>query len=705
MADNLVNVARQQWTGIRNAQGTGANTAQRVGNAGLALANAVEFSIPRIGANGNWWVGGADSGVLAEGAPGTDGKSAYQSALDGGFVGSETQFYQALGILSAEASQIGINKTNIEALQNLFGEFNGVSVAWKDEPGNKIILEPNISQYNLQISQNSTITINRDLIPRGRNIAFTTCFNVSDFVSIQFADNVQFQDGRTMTDIGEYWYSFFYDEEVDMWFAKLDYSIIRFISPTAKFLFVDGKNGNDAASGLTWQEAKQTIQNAIDAADEGDGIMIMGYDDGFEYLPTTERVPGTPTSRSFIMKNGVFLFGGCVGTELTPADIQMRAENVDLKLPSGIVSFDVQVPVLETILSGDLNQENTINPNVVNGNRYTGLANNAVRVISGVDLSSITRIAGCVITRANGELIRGSSVLTFSACIFRDDTGTNSNSALGLGGVKLRCVFEFLTNGAQSASNSSNFSIYRNSTGEVGTVTNLRITGLVTLNTSHLTNCYVSGSGVVGGQLNLIGCFFENHAITGSANVVTTIQRTIFQNCNFIVPLQLGNGNAANVLISNCTANTSIIARHNGGVLTNISIINCICNSPLILSQFTVRNCVFWGNRTNLGNVATLPNVATYTNCAAEGQDLTGIANINLSSQNTGTDSSPYFTNPSQNAGFTNVPTDYTPLYDSVLKDAGNSGFLTAENLMFDVRRNNRVVGDNVDVGALEFQG
>ena len=123
----------------------------------------------------------------------------------------------------------GPMSTNKILVSNLLaaGSGRGVSVAWKNEPEIIIVLEPTILQYNLSITQNSVITINRELIPTGKNIAFTAYFNVNDFFSIQFADNVHFQDDKVMSDIGEYYYSFFYDERSDEWFAKLDYSIIR----------------------------------------------------------------------------------------------------------------------------------------------------------------------------------------------------------------------------------------------------------------------------------------------------------------------------------------------------------------------------------------------------------------------------------------------------------------------------------------------
>jgi len=65
MANSLIKKARQFWTVIKNETGTNKNTADRVGSAGLAILDAVEYGSPYIGKNGNWFVQGEDTGVKA----------------------------------------------------------------------------------------------------------------------------------------------------------------------------------------------------------------------------------------------------------------------------------------------------------------------------------------------------------------------------------------------------------------------------------------------------------------------------------------------------------------------------------------------------------------------------------------------------------------------------------------------------------------
>lgn len=69
-----------------------------------------EGIIPHIGANGNWWIGDVDTGKPSR------GKSAYASAQDGGFTGTEAQFNKGL---SAMGDVSGIDTTVTQNSGNL----------------------------------------------------------------------------------------------------------------------------------------------------------------------------------------------------------------------------------------------------------------------------------------------------------------------------------------------------------------------------------------------------------------------------------------------------------------------------------------------------------------------------------------------------------------------------------------------------------
>ena len=74
---------------------------------------------PTIGANGNWYLGNADTGKPSRGATGETGaagKSAYASAQDGGFTGTEAQFNKGLSVMGSVS---GIDTTVTQNSGNL----------------------------------------------------------------------------------------------------------------------------------------------------------------------------------------------------------------------------------------------------------------------------------------------------------------------------------------------------------------------------------------------------------------------------------------------------------------------------------------------------------------------------------------------------------------------------------------------------------
>lgn len=85
---------------------------------------------PTIGANGNWYLGNTDTGkpsrgaTGAAGATGAPGKSAYASAQDGGFTGTETQFNKGLSVMGQvdgveDTDALGIDTTVTQNSGNL----------------------------------------------------------------------------------------------------------------------------------------------------------------------------------------------------------------------------------------------------------------------------------------------------------------------------------------------------------------------------------------------------------------------------------------------------------------------------------------------------------------------------------------------------------------------------------------------------------
>ena len=69
----------------------------------------IEAIIPYIGENGNWYVGDTDTSKPSRGDKGSDGKSAYSYAQDGGYTGTEEEFAEKL---ASEALIVHITDNN-----------------------------------------------------------------------------------------------------------------------------------------------------------------------------------------------------------------------------------------------------------------------------------------------------------------------------------------------------------------------------------------------------------------------------------------------------------------------------------------------------------------------------------------------------------------------------------------------------------------
>ena len=115
-------------------KGDGTTISVAVPGTDYAVPSMEPVVTPHIGGNGNWFIGETDTGKPSRGAqgpkgdtcetvatgpqgsPGTDGKSAYASAQDGGFTGTEAQFNAGLSVMGSVS---GIDTTVTQNSSNL----------------------------------------------------------------------------------------------------------------------------------------------------------------------------------------------------------------------------------------------------------------------------------------------------------------------------------------------------------------------------------------------------------------------------------------------------------------------------------------------------------------------------------------------------------------------------------------------------------
>ena len=77
---------------------------------------------------------------------------------------------------------------------------------------------------------------------------------------------------------------------------------------------------NGTGNGTSWDSASGNIQDMIDNAEAGDEVWVAAG----TYYPTKPTIDGNELSKTFLLKNGVHLYGGFAGDE---ADINARAKS------------------------------------------------------------------------------------------------------------------------------------------------------------------------------------------------------------------------------------------------------------------------------------------------------------------------------------------------------------------------------------------
>lgn len=139
-------------------------------------------------------------------------------------------------------------------------------------------------------------------------------------------------------------------------------------------IYVD-QNANGAENGTSWADAYTDLEPALQSASSGSEIWVA---EGV-YIPSNQRDPWEIRSKTFLIPNGVLIYGGFNGTETT---IDQRDWNTN-----------------PTILSGDLegNDENG-DGNFISEHYTHLLGTNASHIVTAINLSSTTILDGFIVT-------------------------------------------------------------------------------------------------------------------------------------------------------------------------------------------------------------------------------------------------------------------------------------------------------------------
>ncbi len=439
------------------------------------------------------------------------------------------------------------------------------------------------------------------------------------------------------------------------------------------------QTGDDTATGGTWASAVATVQTGIRRA-----TMAMIDNDGVSFCEVWVRAGSyTPTmsgdrAAAFRLHPSVHLYGGFRGTEISRDQRALE-------------------PSTETILSGDLNADD------ISQDMETNKDDNAYSVVIGVDgaiINGFTIVGGYAgaARMGGGGLYNWHASPTVSSCRFVE------NKADGLGGAILNvrsaprivdCLFQ--GNKAQSGGGIAH---------EMSGYSHNSIP--VVMGCIFDGNSAVTGGGIYheGASPMIINSIFKNNTAERGGGMVNTFP-----------------GNSDNfVTVSNCTfwgntASTSGGAMNNSGRGPEISGCTFFENSARsggaildINSSSRIVNSIFWGN------IATTSDPQIF----AGGGTRVVSSNVQGGCESTDSicldgnlDIDPLFVDADSSDGTVDLSlksesscVDTGDVYSSSVRDLvdlDDDGD-TTESLPLDLKRNPRVMGRDVDMGAYESE-
>ena len=415
-------------------------------------------------------------------------------------------------------------------------------------------------------------------------------------------------------------------------------------------------NATGANNGTSWTNAYTDLQSALSTAFINDDIWVaMGT-----YKPTQT----TSRTISFVMKNGVDLFGGFNGTETNISERNISAN--------------------PTYLSGDIGAQGSNNDNtykIVKIQNFTApFTLDGFRIVSGYDGTSSGKGAGIYVANNPGTMITIKNTILYNNYAYDSGGGMvidNSNTTFH------HC--EFLYN---SSYNYGGGAIY---------------SANVSYSKIYLYDCkFIGNNSRQGAVINFDGKelvmernFISSNTSTTSGNIINVSNGpTRFEINNSLI---IGNQVA--------DAGSSIISSYTSGVnsssLTNVTICHnkngssFIPHSEMIHqsnASMVISNCIVFGNTKSDMNAQIDPG-NTVRNSIVENGYSTGV-NINTTN--------PLFVNPGTLAlaPFDASAYDYSLQEGSPAINYGNNTY--AQNFTSDLLNNARIQQLIVDCGAIE---
>jgi hypothetical protein len=413
-----------------------------------------------------------------------------------------------------------------------------------------------------------------------------------------------------------------------------------------------------SGTGLTWTNAFTDLQEALSIVIPGDEIWVAAG----QYRPTA----GTTRTVSFVLRNGVDLYGGFAGTE-TALDQRDILNN-------------------PTTLNGDIGQLGLASDNshsvVTANNITTSIVLDGFRIMNGNNTNG-TQGGGLRVTNAlGGELL-------VRNCRFLNHSSTNYGGGIYMAAANVRvenCEF-------QNNSSSNGGAIHNGNNN--GGYSDLVLRDCVFKgNTANSGACL--GNALRYDTLVVDRCFFTNNLSANSIVVIDDFLSAKVMNSAIIG--NSVNGFSSEVLrVNTFGSSTSPFDLINCTIAHNRNITTSTIQSEIVQledNHMRVSNCIIYGNTAYAGRQMRNGPVVRYS--LVEGGYASGTAILNTD---------PGFTAPNATApsSFDATGFDYTLQPSSPCINVGDNDAVDA-NALFDLALNDRIRGLVVDLGCYESE-
>lgn len=414
-----------------------------------------------------------------------------------------------------------------------------------------------------------------------------------------------------------------------------------------------------ANTGTNWADAFTDLQSALSAASFGDEIWVAAG----TYLPTT----GSSRTVSFVMKNGVAVYGGFNGTET------LRSQR-DFNSNATILSGNIGSPGSQTDNTHRIVTAQSVNNlTILDGFQLKDGYNTHTFGSGGPDFES----SGAAFFNVDGSPTIANCKIFNNYCLFYGAAVSHR----GTGTLTLRdCEIT-----------------YNNANTYAGA---LYLSGDNSATLLNVINCNISNNSagthggaihVYEGTLNIDRCIFSGNSAGGDGGAISTERdEPIFNIYNSLIVGNVANHGCAismpGVSISTSNIVNTTIAHNksqgSGGLESAVA----------INDDVNIHNCILWGN--DEANELPLVNLTSVKNSVVEGGLPTG---TNILNQN------PQFVNPGSSlvAPFDAANYDYRLIAASPAIDAGNNSYILS---IYNADLDNlpRTHGSIVDMGSYE---